>query len=394
MTTINPIITNNPVAGSSAQLQQSSGGTGNADQVWNEYWNRGFNNPNVGVNFQDPNANAGYEAGRQEYFKRNPTTPTKTSVNIPINNNPTNNNPTGNEVNIPSGPSAEEIRQQQLAEIERSYNENAGLLNQQEQNVREMYPSQIQGVEDTYGLSKQKLSNTYDSTLNSLKNQDVSTKQGLEKMMDESRRLYNELSQGAQQRFGGASSAGEASKAILGQEFQRVAGSNKQTAANQLAEISQKRTDFQKEYELSLNQLDVEKASTLRDMEYKFRDSLFSIQSDKTKNEQMKRQESLQSLKEYASELSNVKARAQELQNSLALQRDKMETQFQYELGLINARASASSQYSEPAWKVSQYEDTPFFYNSQGQVQAINPNNIGVIDDNEDEESSFLSWLK
>ncbi len=59
----------------------SGGGTGNVDAVWNQYWNIGYNNPNTGVNYQDPNANAGYIAGQQEYLKRNPVKTAAPAVN-------------------------------------------------------------------------------------------------------------------------------------------------------------------------------------------------------------------------------------------------------------------------------------------------------------------------
>ncbi len=381
------------------------GGTGNADQLWNQGWNSGFNNPSTGYSGNDVNERAGYVTGQQEYWKRNPgtvagtsnTNPTGTPVtSTPTNNdNPTNNNnPTGTEVNVPSGPSAEEIRQQELAMINQQYGENEGLINQQEQNLRDAFPGQQKEIEDSYGLAQKRAGNTYDSTLQNLMGQEVKTKQGQEQMMDQARRLFNELLIGSQQRFGGSSSAGEGAKAILGSELQRTMGANKQTAFNQLAEINQKRTDFTKEYEFGLQQLETEKASALRELDYKFKDQLYVIQADRTKNQQMKQREEMQSLKDYASELSNVRAKAIELQNSLALQRDKMETQFQYELGLINARAATSSQYSEPAWKVSQYEDTPFFYNSKGQTQSIDPNSVGVINNEDEEEKGFLDFLK
>jgi hypothetical protein len=293
-----------------------------------------------------------------------------------------------------SGPSMEEIRQQQLALINDRYNQNEGLLNQQEQNLRDVYPQQEQEINDSYSLASQRALNTFDTTNSNLKNQEIRTRQDQEKMLDSARRLYNELTMGVNQRFGGASGAGEFAKAILGSEFQRTMGANRQTTYDQISQINQKKIDFEKEYQYSNQQLELEKKSAIRELGYSFKDKLFQIQSDRSKNLQMKQAEEFDSLKSYASELQAVNARAQELQQSLILQKDKMESQFQYELQLINAKAQNASQYESPNWKVSQYEDTPFFYNSKGQVQAINPSTVGVVKDEEEEEKGFLDWLK
>jgi len=94
---IGPIPTPNPPSNVSYTPQltggqiYNQGGTGNADTVWNQGWNEGFNNPTKSVSSyfgsQDQNWNAGYLAGQQEYFKRNPkTNPTPTVTNKQVTN--------------------------------------------------------------------------------------------------------------------------------------------------------------------------------------------------------------------------------------------------------------------------------------------------------------------
>ena len=78
---IGPVPTPNPPAGVSYTPQlaggqiYNQGGTGNADQMWNEGWNAGFNNPTKSASSffggQDPNWSSGYAAGVAEYNKRN-----------------------------------------------------------------------------------------------------------------------------------------------------------------------------------------------------------------------------------------------------------------------------------------------------------------------------------
>ena len=96
---IGPVPTPNPPAGVSYTPQlaggqiYNQGGTGNADTVWNQGWNEGFNNPYKSVSSymgaSDQNWNAGYLAGQQEYFNRNKTTttPTPTNTKSPTNTN-------------------------------------------------------------------------------------------------------------------------------------------------------------------------------------------------------------------------------------------------------------------------------------------------------------------
>lgn len=49
-------------------------GTGNADTMWNQGWNEGFNNPDRPYAGSDPNAKSGYEAGQNEYKTRSGNT--------------------------------------------------------------------------------------------------------------------------------------------------------------------------------------------------------------------------------------------------------------------------------------------------------------------------------
>ena len=99
---IGPIPTPNPPSNVSYTPQltggqiYNQGGTGNADTVWNQGWNEGFNNPYKSVSSymgaSDQNFNAGYLAGQQEYFKRNPkTNPTPVVTNKQVTNNPVTN---------------------------------------------------------------------------------------------------------------------------------------------------------------------------------------------------------------------------------------------------------------------------------------------------------------
>ncbi len=74
----------------------NQGGTGNADQMWNEGWNVGFNNPTKSASSyfggQDQNWSSGFAAGVAEYNKRNSPSTSKLDVgtNKPVTDTGTN----------------------------------------------------------------------------------------------------------------------------------------------------------------------------------------------------------------------------------------------------------------------------------------------------------------
>ena len=101
---IGPVPTPNPPAGVSYTPQlaggqiYNQGGTGNADQMWNEGWNVGFNNPTKSASSyfggQDQNWSSGFAAGVAEYNKRNSPSTSKLDVgtNKPVTTQPQTTN--------------------------------------------------------------------------------------------------------------------------------------------------------------------------------------------------------------------------------------------------------------------------------------------------------------
>jgi len=71
-------------------LSASTGGTGNADTMWNQGWNTGFNSGGAANTNTDPNFSSGYGTGWGEYQKRN-AKPSSGGGNNLVNNIGNNN---------------------------------------------------------------------------------------------------------------------------------------------------------------------------------------------------------------------------------------------------------------------------------------------------------------
>jgi hypothetical protein len=151
-------------------LGTSTGGTGNADQMWNEGWNSGFNSGGSAYTGSDPNYSSGYNAGWQEYLNRN-------SGSSPTPNPAPNPNPQPSQ---PSGPSAQDLyRQQMEGQINSGYNNYFGQLDamvgdlsnsaQSQTNQANLYSDQQ--ISDLQSNSTQNISDLNRETVKTEQNQ-------------------------------------------------------------------------------------------------------------------------------------------------------------------------------------------------------------------------------
>ena len=113
---------------------QTQTGTGNADQMWNQGWNAGFNSRGTPYSGSDPNYRSGYGTGWGEYQRRNPSSPgggggQSQSQQL---------GQSQQQQQQPSGPSPEELYQRQIeaqqsqarGDISSGYDQYFGQLDQ------------------------------------------------------------------------------------------------------------------------------------------------------------------------------------------------------------------------------------------------------------------------
>jgi hypothetical protein len=224
-------------------------------------------------------------------------------------------------------------------------------------------------------VSKNTLGSEYNLNNQAIGQQQVQGENRRNSAIDAARRLYNELLMGGKQRFGGASSAGEAYQSLAGTELQRNNQSIATDYSTFMGQVDMARNSLTERYNQSLQQLELQKQQLLSQAQRDFQDRLLEIDRMKAEAGQNKanaRLEALQSLRNQAyqiqlstaqnqSQLNTAKAQAeQELQNAISSMGANVQqantagqtlaqnvpSQYQTGLALGPTQQSAAQQYT------------------------------------------------
>jgi len=203
---------------------------------------------------------------------------------------------------------------QYLAMIDEQAGNNMNFLNTQEQNVRAEQPGIEQNLLSQYNASKGSLIG------------------GKEDALSASRRLYSELQQGYKQRFGGASSAGEAATALTGNEQQR-----------QMAQTNRSYMD-------SMSQLDNSKNTAMTTAQSEFRNRLMEIDKNRVATESERLNARRQALSELSSKAFAIQQQHEQFKQQLDLMKAQAEMQNQKSLSSLTTNPSSTLTYTgDPA---------------------------------------------
>lgn len=285
------------------------------------------------------------------------------------------NNNTGNPYdNIqPSGPSQDEING--------LFNSTFDVLNQAEGNLRGQLPGLISEAEQQAAASRSLLEGSKDTQNELLGQQENRVNRVGQTQTADQRRILQELTQANQQKFGGASSAGQAASEIQGREFQRSRFGIQQNVQEGLQQINQQRQQIQREFQQGLQQLQVNTQQAINEINRRFQDKLLEINAKKAETEQAKAQARLQAL--------------QDLRNQ-AYQINVARAQFEADL---KSQAQSNSQYLDTAQNnllsygqagvnagnnAAAYQTTGIPSVAQSTTGTTNPQFTGQISRNED----------
>ena len=169
-----------------------------------------------------------------------------------------------------------------------------------------------------------------------------------ESALASARRLYQELTQGAQQRFGGTSSSGEFANQLFGREYQRNQGNIVDTTGKNLRDLSAKYTDIQKNAQAQLQQLEYQKQGALSQARNAFNDKLMAINNSRFALEQTKASQKIAALQSHRANIQQIEATAlaskTSLDNAIALQNNQLKNTLsgdrQTNLTLANSTGS------------------------------------------------------
>lgn len=272
--------------------------------------------------------------------------------------------------------------------IQQAFDAVMGGINSQEQTLRDQQPSIQNDINSAYNTSKSTLDTQNQSNLRDLTTQEQQGGQRKEDALTAATRLYNELLQGGQQRFGGASSAGEAYSALAGRELQR----NDQTIFtnydNFMGQIANAKQNLNDKYSNALLQLETQKNAALNQAQRDFSDKLSQIAQIKAGAESDKDNARFSALQDLRNQVFQINLAVAQQQNSVNSVKQQLEDQ------IASYGASAGQQMSNTSAAGQSYAaNTPLNYNTSltygGGDQAVAPTPTGAIASNNKDQYPY-----
>ena len=255
------------------------------------------------------------------------TAPQKSAVDIYKENNPYSDiTPEWNPADF----------ENQLNEI---YNQALGFANQQKGFAEQMKTGNIADIEGQYGVSKGTLDTSKGQAMGTLQESDISARQRQEQSLDAIRRLYSEMQMGYNQRFGGASSAGEAARALAGQEQQRQSGTTRQATSDALRQIETQKVQVEENYKNTLLDLENKKATAINEANRNFQSAILAIDKDLGTAANEKSLAKMNLLKEYKTDLFNIKQQEAAFKANIETMKAQADMQTQSALQQLQASA-------------------------------------------------------
>jgi hypothetical protein len=229
---------------------------------------------------------------------------------------PTGGFPTGGSPMQPSGPSEQDFLSSQLNSI---FNPVFAALQGQENILSANYATVPGEIEAQYQTSAGNLAQQQKQGMAELTSQETQIGKRQTDALTAAIRLFNELQRGGQQRFGRASSAGEAYGALTAIEQQRRQGTIQSAYETAMQQVGQYKTNLNEKYALALQDLENQKNSALNEAQRDFRDALQQIQNAKAQAQSDKATASLNALQDLRNRVYTINQQSLSFAQQLAL---------------------------------------------------------------------------
>jgi len=138
------------------------------------------------------------------------------------------------------------------------------------------------------------------------------------------RRLYSELQQGYRQRFGGASSAGEAAQALTNVEQQRAMAANNRT------------------YQSAITQVDTSADSAIASAQSEFRNQLLTISQNRTQVESERLAARRQALSDLSTKVFQIQQQRETFKQNLQLMQEQARLQNESNLSSLSTNPTST----------------------------------------------------
>lgn len=210
-----------------------------------------------------------------------------------------------------------------MREIDNAYNPSFDYLNQAESAVRADHPSALAEAESIFNLNGATLGNQLTTGKQNLDTQKGKATTTYENALADARRVHQEQQIGAQQRFGGSSSAGQAVSEIQAREQARQFGQTNRQYTDVVNEVEGKKVQLDKEYELGKMQLEQQKQTSIANATRDFQNKLLQISQNRAQIGQAKAEARLGALQQLRSEVFAIEQQNKQFAQTLDLQRQQ-----------------------------------------------------------------------
>lgn len=228
-------------------------------------------------------------------------------------------------------------------QIDQSANSQLGFLDQSKSALDEAFQKFGQLIESDYQNNLNKGKTSKESSIGTLNQNQIQAEQRKQDALSAAKQLYNQLAMGYQQRFGGASSASDASKAILGQEQQRQSGQIGRDYMNTVAQIEGQKADIEKQYASLVQDLDYQKQKAQYEALTNYQTNLRSIDQDRTATESARSQAKLQILMDLRDQQNQIAMNDRQYRQELDAMKQQTQLQLDASLKLMQQEAAINT---------------------------------------------------
>lgn len=278
------------------------------------------------------------------------------------------------------GPSNDQIRSQ----INSIFDDVNSYLNRAEGNLRQDFPTILGELGDQFNVSRGQLETGRDQTgrmLDESENQSRSRRQDAESA---NARLFNELQRGALQRFGGASSAGQAATELANVEAQRRQGAVAQDFNTAMREIETQRLRTEEQFQQGLQQLTMQKQMAENEARRSFQNKLLEIDKMRADASQNKGAMKLQALMDLRNQVNAISMQNMQFQQQLQMMREQANIELQSRAAqFTQAGNTGVSAFNQFAGQQNLTPASQFSVGAQNPAQSQTPQMTGRVNDDE-----------
>lgn len=268
-----------------------------------------------------------------------------------------------------------------MAAIEEAFGARMGYLNQAADRINSQLPEVLSDMDKEVAATRTSMETEKAASERDLTRQYGEGEARKEDAWNAARRLYNELVTGGQQRFGGASSAGEAYQALSGRELQRNRADVQKEFEMFTQQIEGARTNLNERWRSSVQALETKVLTAKNDVRRNFQNQLLEIDRLKAGAVEDKANAKLQALQDMRNQIFQIDLAKAEGQKSI----DVLKQQAESELNTAMQSFGQSVQLGETAQSNLQ-SAVPTSYNTNltlGTTPQANQSSMmtGVKDD-------------